>query len=110
MTLQRVAQLAGVSTSTVSRVVNERSNVASDTIALVQRAMRQLSFAPSPRRGGDGLIATRAAKSNAVAFLVFGTSGSHPAPAFDRLLRGVSDAASQESLDLIFSFISDSRD
>jgi DNA-binding LacI/PurR family transcriptional regulator len=42
-----------------------------------------------------------------VAFFVFGTAGTAPAPAFERLLSGVSAAAEQHDLSLMFSFVSD---
>src|SRR3954464_6551682 len=100
MTMRRVAQLAGVSTSTVSRVINDRQNVAPETIAAVRRVMRQLAVTPSPRLRSRTFNASRANKATTVAFLVFGTSGAHPAPAFERLLRGVSEASSQHDLSL----------
>src|SRR4051812_45460546 len=69
--------------------------------------MGELSFSPTIRRStpstrnGDGV------RTATIAFLVFGTSGSQPAPAFEKLLRGVSGASSQRDLSLIFSFVSD---
>src|SRR5207244_5084459 len=107
LAIREVAQLAGVSTSTVSRVINDRPNVAADTVASVKRAIGQLSFAPSPRRCGPKPGAASPIRTATIAFLVFGTSGSHPAPAFEKLLRGVSSASSQRDLSLIFSFVSD---
>jgi LacI family transcriptional regulator len=106
VSIREVAQLAGVSTSTVSRVINDRPNVAARTVASVKRVMGELSFSPVRRstpssRGGDGM------RTATIAFLVFGTSGSQPAPAFEKLLRGVSGATSQRDLSLIFSFVSD---
>ena len=106
MSIREIAQLAGVSTSTVSRVINARPNVAANTVASVRKVMGQLRIDVSPRRA----IARRAAgatRAANIAFLVFGTSGSHPAPAFEKLLRGVSGASSQRDLSLIFSFVSD---
>jgi predicted NBD/HSP70 family sugar kinase/plasmid maintenance system antidote protein VapI len=46
-TLRDVARLAGVSTMTVSRVVNNSKTVKSDTRARVERAIAQLNFAPN---------------------------------------------------------------
>ena len=106
MTIQKVAKLAGVSTSTVSRVINDRPNVAADTVASVRRVMGELSFAPSPRRSGPKPRGTSGMRTATIAFLVFGTSGSRPAPAFEKLLRGVSGASSGSNLSLIFSFVS----
>src|SRR5690349_16466415 len=110
MTMRRVAQLAGVSTSTVSRVINDRQNVAPETVAAVRRVMRQLAVQPVPRLRTRTIAPAQAGKATTITFLVFGTTGAHPAPAFERLLRGVSDASSQHDLSLTFSFVSDPSD
>src|SRR5687768_9438032 len=47
-----------------------------------------------------------AARGTSVAFLVVGTSGAQPAPAFEQLLRGVTDAARENHLGLTFAFVS----
>src|SRR6266481_1261889 len=47
-TLRDVARLAGVSTMTVSRVVNNSRDVKSETRARVERAIAQLGFVPNP--------------------------------------------------------------
>lgn len=107
MSIRNVAQLAGVSTSTVSRVLNERPNVAATTVESVRRAMRELSFSPSVRRGSMRSRAQDGLKTATIAFIVFGTSGSRPTPAFEKLLRGVSEQSSRANLSLIFSFVSD---
>jgi len=107
MSLQTVAQLAGVSTSTVSRVVNEHSNVSPATVESVRRAMKQLSFRPNIRRSAVRYHSLEALKTGSLAFVVFGTSGSQPTPAFEQLLRGVSEQASKRRISVIFSFVSD---
>jgi LacI family transcriptional regulator len=108
MSISTVAQIAGVSPSTVSRVLNERPNVAASTVENVRRVMRELSFSPIIRRRGAMLPSTRdSLKTATIAFMVFGTCGSRPTPAFELLLRGVSDQASKTNLNLIFSFVSD---
>jgi DNA-binding LacI/PurR family transcriptional regulator len=113
MSLQRVAQLAGVSTSTVCRVVHEHPSVAGETASAVRAAMQRLSFTPSIRRprksylpikhnghSGDGHVAA------ALGFLVLGTSGANAAPAFEKLLRGVSAACNDDGLSLKIGFVS----
>ena len=74
----------------------------------VKRAMGELSFAPSARRSGPKPRIGNGPRTATIAFLVFGTSGSKPCAAFEKLLtRGVSGASSHGHLSLIFSFVSD---
>jgi len=49
MTIRHVAELAGVSIATVSRVVNGHADVSSQTRAAVQRVIREHGYPPSPR-------------------------------------------------------------
>jgi len=107
MSMQRVAQLAGVSTSTVSRVFHDHPSVAADTAAAVRQAGQQLGFRPAPRRRRNGANGHNGHDATAIAFLVFGTSGSNATPAFEKLLRGVSDAANEKDLSLLLNFVSD---
>ena len=107
MSMQRVAQLAGVSTSTVSRVFHDDPCVAADTAAAVRQVVQQLGFSPSPRRRRNGANGKHHSTGNAIAFLVLGTSGANATPGFEKLLRGVSDAANANDLSLILSFVSD---
>ena len=52
MSISKVAKLAGVSSSTVSRVINNHPRVAPETAENVRKAMRALSYTPSDRRPG----------------------------------------------------------
>ncbi|NJN98290.1 MAG: LacI family transcriptional regulator [Anaerolineales bacterium] len=47
VTIRQVAQKAGVSTQTVSRVLNDRPDVAAETRELVQQIINQLGYKPS---------------------------------------------------------------
>jgi DNA-binding LacI/PurR family transcriptional regulator len=47
VTIKRVAQEAGVSTQTVSRVINNRPDVAPETRQRVQEVIEELSYHPS---------------------------------------------------------------
>ncbi len=47
-TISDVARAAGVSTMTVSRVINRSGNVRPDTLALVDAAIAKLNYAPNP--------------------------------------------------------------
>ena len=46
-TIKQVAKAAGVSTQTVSRVINDRPDVASDTRERIQKAINELGYRPS---------------------------------------------------------------
>jgi LacI family transcriptional regulator len=106
MTASRVAKLAGVSVSTVSRVVNSHPGVAAETVAAVQKAMKELAFAPS-RRVKDSHGAGRNGRGTRIAFLMFGASNASQAPSFQRLMIGVSDAANALGANLTFGFVAD---
>lgn len=108
--MQLVAKLAGVSTSTVSRVVNDDPRVAANTAEAVRRAMRQISFTPGIRRGSARTAgAARSVRTGTIAVLILGSSG-HQAPAFEQLLRGVLSAAGQNDVEAIISFVSNPSD
>ena len=108
MSLKKVAQLAGVSAATVSKVVNDHPRVAPATVASVRRAMKQLRVSARPCMRQRARFDV-AGSDCGIAFLVFGTAGHSPAPAFKRLLNGVSAAAAQHDLSLMFSFVSDAQ-
>jgi DNA-binding LacI/PurR family transcriptional regulator len=107
MSINKVAKLAGVSSSTVSRVINNHPRVAPETAQNVRKAMQELNYTPSDRRPGPKpSFRSRTGAAN-IAFLVLGTSRSRATPAFEFLLRGVSTGASRNDLNLIFNHLSD---
>ena len=114
MSIQKVAKLAGVSISTVSRVINAHPSVAPETAESVWTAVKQLSFKPVPRGSGRVHLGASGGKAGAngktragtIGFIVFGTSGAQTAPAFEKLLRGVSDSATTHGVNLTFNFVS----
>ena len=107
MSITRVAKLAGVSSSTVSRVINNHPRVAPETAQSVRKAMEKLGYTPSDRRPGPKPSLRTRTGAASIAFLVLGTSGSRTTPAFEGLLHGVSLGANQHDLNLVFTHISD---
>jgi DNA-binding LacI/PurR family transcriptional regulator len=107
MSINQVAKLAGVSSSTVSRVINNHPRVAPETAQNVRRAMQSLNYTPSDRRPGPKPHSGPRSQVASIAFLVLGTSGNRATPAFQNLLQGVSMAASKKELNLIFHHIAD---
>src|SRR5690606_29746278 len=87
MSITEVAKLAGVSTSTVSRVINNHPRVAPETAAAVRKAMDTLSYAPSDRRPGPKPASRNRSTTGSIAFLAFGTSRRTATPGFGELLR-----------------------
>ncbi|MGP3961821.1 LacI family DNA-binding transcriptional regulator [Nonomuraea sp. 3N208] len=97
VTMSDVARLAGVSTATVSRVVNGRYGVSASTIAQVRSAIEQLGYESS-------LVATSLRRSRTnVLGLVTHSFQSYTA----EVLKGVMDALSQSGFDLIIYANSD---
>src|SRR3954454_25154627 len=79
MSISRVAKLAGVSTATVSRVMNRRSLVSDETVQKVQHAMKRAGYRPAPpaeRRGPKAKLHLPL-RHNTIAF--FRTAGRQPA-------------------------------
>lgn len=107
MSINKVAELAGVSNSTVSRVINNHPRVAIETAKAVKDAMRQLNYVPSDRRPGPKPMSRQRATTLTVAFLVFGTSRTRSTPAFMDLLHGVSAGASAFDVNLQFAHVLD---
>jgi len=84
VTVKDVADLAGVSTATVSRVLNDHAQVAEETRSKVLRAMEELGYQPSRvarrlRMGGSQIIA-----------LIIADIAN---PFFTSVVRGIEDVA-----------------
>ena len=107
MSISKVAQLAGVSSSTVSRVINNHPRVSPETAQSVRQAMQQLGYTPSETRPGPKPQVHARRQAPEIAFLVLGASQSRATPAFQDLLRGVSMAATGNELNLMFHHVND---
>ncbi len=100
-TMIDVARLAGVSQTTVSRVVNGDERVAEPTVRAVARAMRELGYEARPRRKRRGHKAFEtSSRRDVIAVVLLDTSmDMHPAMTMAKL-RGVEAAASRAGLTL----------
>ena len=105
MSLAKVAKLAGVSSSTVSRVINNHPRVAPNTERTVRSAMAELAYVPSERRPGPKSQSRLKSEIKHIALLVFGASTGQSTPAFSGLLRGVSMGATENNLNLSFNYV-----
>lgn len=110
MSINTVAKLAGVSTSTVSRVINNHPRVAPETERSVRKAMQELGYSPSDRRPGPKSANRIKTEKKRAAFLVLGASSQQATPAFAGLLRGVSLGGVDNAMDISFHFVPDPND
>lgn len=106
MSIEKVAKLAGVSNSTVSRVINDHPRVAPETKRAVEEAMQKLSYTPSDRRPGPK-PASRRQSATQIGFFMVGSRDGSATPGFTDLLRGVSGGASDSDLNLTFAHVPD---
>lgn len=91
-TIQDVADLAGVSIATVSRVVNGKSPVVPKTAQRVMDAIRELNYVP---RAAARILASK--RTNTLGLIVPEISGEFFAP----MLRGIEAAAGEAGFDLL---------
>lgn len=95
MTLQQVSEYAGVSIATVSRVVNNNPRVSPATRARVERAIRQLNYAPS--FAGR----TLAKQSTDMLGVIF---PNLDAGFFAEVLKGINEEAAKQEYHLMVAF------
>jgi DNA-binding LacI/PurR family transcriptional regulator len=107
VSITKVAEVAGVSHATVSRVINKNPCVSPTTVQIVQAAIDQLGYFPPNRRPGPKLGSRRQEKKMRVAFFVFASSKKDPPPAFQKMLAGVSNALGGHSADMLFQVSDD---
>jgi DNA-binding LacI/PurR family transcriptional regulator len=100
MSIIDVANKAGVSPSTVSRVMNGHPRVAQETARSVRKVMAELGYVPSDNRPGPKPLGRAAPTKPTVAFIIFGSSVHGNTPGFEQLVRGVSEAVNKSSMGL----------
>lgn len=93
-TIDDVAQRAGVSISSVSRVINRNVPVSDDVVARVEAAMKELRYVP---RAAARSLATR--KTKTLGLLLSDVLGDFFAP----LLSGIDSVADKNGYDLLIS-------
>ncbi|MBF0245867.1 MAG: LacI family DNA-binding transcriptional regulator, partial [Planctomycetes bacterium] len=93
--MNEIARLSGVSQATVSRVVNDPSSVAEETVLKVREVMAELGYSASRRK---------TAKAGMVAYLNF--EKEHPVnnETLARQLRGINRSAAERGLALVVVF------
>lgn len=106
VTLADVAKLAGVSPSTVSRVVSNRTPVSPDVRETVERAIVRLGYVPN--RAARNLVTSRSDSIGVVIPEPVSQLGSDPFVA--PLLFGIAEGLSETEIQLILIMISNQRD
>src|SRR5512139_2354451 len=91
-TIKEVASVAGVSTQTVSRVINERPDVSPETRKRVQEVIKELSYQPSAL--ARSLISQR---SHTLGVVTAGLKYTGPS----RTLSGITSAAEEAGYSLL---------
>lgn len=87
--MRDVAEAAGVSFKTVSRVVNDEGGVSDDLADRVQLAVEQLGYRPDERARR---LRQGSTKTGAIGFVIVDVSN----PFFSAVLRGIEEVASRE--------------
>src|SRR5206468_4802189 len=94
VTIREIAELAGVSIATVSRVVNGRGDVSEETRELVSRVIREHGY--TANRSARGLSAGRTGLVGVLVPLVYPVY-------FSAILSGAAEALDEQDLRLLLS-------
>lgn len=107
MSIDQVAQVAGVSKATVSRVINGKRNVSVSTQAVVRKAIDKVGYSPiSPlRKRGlhSNALGNRGIRNGNIAVVWFEQAGRLAATHFVRSVQSISEALAEYGLNMIFS-------
>lgn len=98
ITIKDVAQAAGVSTQTVSRVINSRPDVSPDTRARVQQIITELGYSPN-------VIARSLSRGRTNTFGVVGFGLSYFGPS--SILSGIEQKSNELGFSLLLSLLND---
>lgn len=105
MSITKVAEAAGVSKSTVSRVINCAPGVTDSVRESVLAAMEELDYRPSARRPGPKPASRKGIRTGNIMLLILGVE-SHQVyrmPVFPALLQGIESALRAAGLNLVMA-------
>ena len=108
VTITDIAERAKVSTSTVSRLLNEEKYVAPATALAIRAAMKELGYVPRLVRPGPKTTKRAGVRTGAISFL--SASPVSPAemytmPVFPGLLAGVQRGAERGNMEVVLSHL-----
>jgi LacI family transcriptional regulator len=98
MTLEEIAALAGVSRSTVSRVINNQPRVSQSTRTQVQKVIRTQGYHPNV---AARTLASR--RSQTILLIVAPTMSNFTSPYYTLIMQGVTLACDQRAYNLMLS-------
>ena len=104
-TIDEVAKAAGVSKSTVSRVLNRSNSVAPGIASSVRDAMDRLGYRSFARKPATKLATRRGVRTNSLLLLVCdrGGSATHLIGTYPALLAGIEKATQENDLKLVLA-------
>ena len=106
-TLQEVADKAGVSTATVSRLLNNPGIISSDTKLKIEQAMKETGFNPAKRRRRTPKHSTPAFRHSNVVML-WNTGIERESSYYGQnMMQGVSEALQEMNVSLTVAHIND---
>ncbi len=111
MALEDIAKAAGVSTATVSRVINDQPGVSSERASRVRALIKEMKYEPKRRRrSGVQLVRNaRQLKGLTIALLAVGPGYQLHTSHFVRTIEGVTAAASRLGVNVIVYAVPDCR-
>jgi len=113
MSILEIAKLAGVSHTTVARVVNSDDSVSAETVERVRTVMDQVGYVPKPKslRRGPKKSFLRGFKTGNVAFLT-SAEGFHIlgySPFMMNVIRGIEDTLASYGMSMVQGTINSNR-
>jgi LacI family transcriptional regulator len=103
MTIVAIAESVGVSKSTVSRVINNRSGVRPEVAKAVRARMDDIGYRPPTRRRGPQRLAKSGVRTGNLLLLSLGYTSAelYRMPVFPHLLHGLESAVREAGLNLV---------
>lgn len=113
MSIVKIAKIAGVSHTTVSRVINNEANVSPETAIKIRAVMKQVGYVPKPpsQRRGPRRICDIEFRTGNVAFLASSDSLRvlSSSPVMLDVVRGIEEALAVHGMSMVQGAISGGR-
>lgn len=111
MSISDVAQRAGVSRATVSRVINQRKGVSRDIVDAVRRAAAALNYEPPPlnRRPGRRVARPSSRQTEFIAVILTDDLYQHTPGVFAAHLSGIEREAAEHGLGVLVAQVAEAR-